>query len=53
MASDREESKEEVKDEELQAARDAEQLTKEEDERARLNAARTFEKFTTDRSDEE
>lgn len=53
MAREREESKEAVKRVESQAARDFEQLTKEEDERARLNAARTIEKFTTKQSDDE
>jgi hypothetical protein len=53
MTNNQEEDKEKVKQAELQAARDAEQLTKEEDERARLNAAKTIEKFTTKHPDEE
>jgi hypothetical protein len=53
MADEQDKNDEKTKQAELQAARDAEQLTKQEEERARLNAAKTFEMFTTKRPDEE
>lgn len=53
MPNSQEDDKENVRQAELQAARDAEQLTRDEDEKARLNAAKTLEKFTSKQADDE
>lgn len=53
MANDQEKDVEKIRQAELQAARDAEQLTKQEEERARLNAAKTLERFTSKQSNGE